>query len=125
MFGELLVRPGYQQQPDWSKPFYCEDWQCPALWECRHHFARSYAYAAMLRWEDGKDKTPFHTPDRFQYAAQCAHFERDHPRDWLEGHCEPPLQDGEQRTWCCIGCGMPECPRSSNVVQMFGRGGVA
>jgi hypothetical protein len=126
MFGQILERPGLDAAPSEGQPFYCEDWQCPAHWECEHHFGRSYAYVAMVPWWEpidgparNRDKTPFYTPERPPFAAQCRHFRRDKPRDWLLGHCEPPLRHGAQVVWCCVGCGMPECPRANNVAQMF------
>ena len=122
---EVMIRPGFNLTAAPSGPFYCEDWRCPARNECERHFGRSYAYAAMISWTDGKDKTPFFTPDRPPFAAQCQHFRRDRPRDWLRGNCEPPLQHGEQRVWCCTGCEMPECPRPTNVVQLFPARGAA
>jgi hypothetical protein len=117
MSSEVMVRPGYGEEPDWTKPFWCEDWQCPAWAECEHHFGRSYAYAAMIPWWEAKlaDKTPYHTPARPPFGP-CQYFRRDIPREWLKGWCEP-----QDKSWCCIGCNLPECPRApSNVVSIFG-----
>jgi hypothetical protein len=132
MFGEILVRPGLDRAPKSGEAFYCEDWQCPARGECAHHFGRSYAYVAMILWcepIDGpackRDKTPYYTPERAPFSPQCRHYERDRPREWLKGDCEPPLMHGEQRLWCCTGCERPECPRASNVVALFPARGIA
>lgn len=115
-----------KRRPKPGEQFWCQDWQCPAHNQCRFHFGRSYDYAAMTDpLEMEKKKPRFFTPERFKYAPQCDRFERDIARGWLMGWCEPPLQHGEQALWCCTGCGAPECPRQSNVIQLFAARGVA
>lgn len=118
MFEVIITRD--ERRPKSGEAFWCEDWQCPAQNQCRFHFGRSYDYAAMTDpLVMAKKRIPFFTPERFQYAPQRDRFERDEPREWLRGWCEPQLQHGEQRLWCCTGCGAPECPRMSNVVSLF------
>lgn len=122
-FGMIDTRWPHDRPPKPGEAFYCHDWQCPSRHRCAHHFGRSYNYAAML--EPGKDRTPSYNPDRARFMSGCKHYELDRPREWLMGWCEPGLRNGEQLLWCCTGCDAPECPRSTNVVQLFKAGGTA
>lgn len=115
MFGEMLFRPGSGLVKAPDAPFYCDDWSCPASGVCEHHFGRSYAYAAMIVWWDGKDKTPFFTPTRPPFSATCEHFRRDKPREWLKGWCSTA-------DTVCPGCEAPECPNAPSNVTTIARG---
>lgn len=111
----LLVRPHFDRPPPRGAEFHCEDWQCPQWMRCKHHFGRSYAYAAMLDSEANAVLT--FTPYRAAFEHQCNYYELDKPRTWLAGWCEPL-----SRNWSCTGCDLPECPRrKSAVVPLAGR----
>tara|TARA_R110002124_G_scaffold173690_5_gene341343 strand:- start:10940 stop:11218 length:279 start_codon:yes stop_codon:yes gene_type:complete len=66
---------------------YCDDWACPALVSCRHHFGRSLDYWAM-RQEGGR----FQKGNRKAFQEACAEYERDQIRPWMvEAHRTPHL----------------------------------
>lgn len=55
---------------------YCDDWQCPAMASCAHHFWRSPEYAGMHHAET--EKFP-----RDPLKDSCSEYEFDKPKDWL------------------------------------------
>lgn len=63
----------------------CDDWACPALVSCAHHFGRSLAYWAMT-----VEPQRFEKGDRKAGKEACADYERDKVRPWMvEAHRTP------------------------------------
>jgi hypothetical protein len=72
-----------------EKPYYCDDWGCPAWVSCKHAFGRSKAYAAMSGGEEPKryrlssiERDGFY--DR-RLREWCEQYEFDKPKPWLKG----------------------------------------
>lgn len=95
------------REPRPGENWRCEDWACPSWTHCKHHFGRTYEYAAMV--DPDKIKFRLLIPDRFKYRATCDHYKLDRPRQWNH------LCDPGDPTKQCPGCSIPECRHRLNT----------